>query len=224
LAAVGGFFGNLWDRATYVPKTVWVNTATDDYSLVGRIYVTAGTTVGSLVGVTQISDAGADHDAVDGHLQTTGERVFKGISGTVQLGTLGWATGAKVTAAIIPAKISIPAPTTLLSVPGRVQSRINLSNNGWGHLVARHFSGKTNASQFTVTQAELRGILQSKQVVGSPVSRTLQSADGLRYIREIDLGRQIGLDKFANLSPTNMLSVVSDKFGNIITAFPGILK
>jgi len=109
-SAVSGFFGNLWDRATYVPKTVWANTGGSDSSLAGRIYVTAGTTAGSLVGVTQVSDAFAQHDAVDGHEQTTSERVFKGVSGTVQLATLGASAAGKLTTSIAPTKISAQAP------------------------------------------------------------------------------------------------------------------
>ena len=92
-AGIGGFFGNIWDRATYAPRTVWANTGTPDYSLAGRVYVTAGTTLGSIVGVTQISDAGSKHDAVDGHVQSTGERVFKGVTGGVQLATIGVGLG-----------------------------------------------------------------------------------------------------------------------------------
>jgi len=38
-----------------------------------------------MVGVRQLSDAGSDRDAVDGHLQTPGERVVKGVTGGVQL-------------------------------------------------------------------------------------------------------------------------------------------
>jgi len=109
-------------------------------------------------------------------------------------------------------------------LPGRVQSRINLANKGWSHVVGRHFSGKPNASQFTVTQGELRGILQSKHVVGTSVTRILQSAHGIRYVREVDLGRQIGLDKFDSFNPTNVMSVLTDEFGNLVTTTPGIIK
>jgi hypothetical protein len=100
LAALGGFFGNIWDRATYVPRTVWANTGTSDYSLPGRVYVTAGTTLGSVVGVTQVSDAGAQHAAVDAHPQSTGERVFNGVSGGVQLLTVGAGVGLPMVKAI----------------------------------------------------------------------------------------------------------------------------
>ncbi len=113
LAVVGGFFGNLWDRATYVPKTVWANTEGDGFA--SRVYTTAGTTVGSLVGVTQVSDAFSQHDAVDGHEQTTGERVFKGITGSIQLATVGVGAAAKVTSAVIPTKVAVPNPQALLN-------------------------------------------------------------------------------------------------------------
>jgi len=113
LAAVGGFFGNLWDRATYVPTTVWANTEGDGFA--SRVYTTAGTTVASLVGVTQVSDAFSQHDAVDGHEQTTSERVFKGISGTVQLATVGVGAAGKLTSVVIPTKV---APATPLGARG----------------------------------------------------------------------------------------------------------
>jgi len=114
LAAVGGLFGNLWDRATYVPKTVWANTEGDGFA--SRVYTTAGTTVASLVGVTQVSDAFSQHDAVDGHEQTTAERVFKGITGTVQLATVGVGAAGKLTSAVIPAKIPARAPGAALDL------------------------------------------------------------------------------------------------------------
>lgn len=112
----------------------------------------------------------------------------------------------------------------MAGVPGRVQSRINVSNEGWAHVLKRHFSGKSNASQFAVSQNELKSILQSKQVVGCPVTRTVESADGLRYVREIDMGRTIGVDAMNGNVATSIMTTMSDKYGNLITAFPGVLK
>lgn len=68
-----------------MPTTVWANTGNSGYGLAGQIYVTGGTTVGSLVGVTQVSDACSRHDAVDAHLLSLDERVAKGIQGGLQL-------------------------------------------------------------------------------------------------------------------------------------------
>lgn len=86
---------------------------------------------------------------------------------------------------------------TLGGVPGRVQSRINLANEGMEHLVSRHLSGKVNASQFSIGEPELRGLLQSKAVVSTPVTRIVESADGVRYVREVDVQHIIGTDKFS---------------------------
>ena len=125
-----------------------------------------------------------------------------------------------------------------IQVPGRVQSRINLRNGsaaegaGFNHVLDRHFNPSKNASQFSVTPDELKTILQSKEVVSTPVSRVLQAEvklpDGTkviqdRYLREVTLNSNIGIDKFSN-SPTNIMTVLTDKFGNLVTATPGVIK
>jgi filamentous hemagglutinin len=118
----------------------------------------------------------------------------------------------------------------ILDVPGRVLSRVNLRNGsqaegaGFNHVIAEHFSGKASKSEFTVSQNELKAILQSKEVVQSPVSRILESADGPRYVREIDLGRSIGLDKFSSRQPTSTMTVLTDRYGNLVTTTPGKIK
>lgn len=115
-------------------------------------------------------------------------------------------------------------------MPGRVQTRVNLRNGsqaegaGWNHLTNEHYSSVKNKSQFTVPQEELRKILQSKEVVSTPVTRILPSADGPRYVREVDLGRNIGTDKFNNFSQTTKMTVLTDGAGNLVSAFPGVLK
>ncbi len=121
------------------------------------------------------------------------------------------------------------APNTALpNVPGRVQSRVNLStgdkSSGWTHVLDRHFNPDKNASQFTVSQSELRTTLQSHEVVNTPVTRTLESADhGTLYVREVDLGRPIGTDKFNSFQPTSTMTVMTDRFGNLVTATPGVV-
>ncbi|MFK3790324.1 hypothetical protein ACI2KO_08695 [Pseudomonas piscis] len=81
---------------------------------------------------------------------------------------------------------------TALQVPGRVQSRVNLRNGsqaegaGWNHLTNEHYSLTKNKSQFTVPQEELLQILQSKEVINTPITKILPSADGPRYVREVD--------------------------------------
>ena len=116
---------------------------------------------------------------------------------------------------------------TAIQVPGRVQSRVNLmtgdKSSGWEHVVNRHFNSEVNASQFTIGQNELRTLLQSKEVVSAPVTRILQSEQGVRYVREVNLSQTIGIDKFSG-QPTAIMTVLTDKFGNLITATPGVIK
>ncbi|KOO47185.1 hypothetical protein [Priestia koreensis] len=108
-------------------------------------------------------------------------------------------------------------------MPPIVQSRINISNDGWGHVIDRHFSNK-NASQFTISQDELRSLLTSKDIVKSPVIRSLDSADGVRYVREVTLNKSIGLDKFNNFKSTSTMTILTDKHGNLVTVTPGKIK
>jgi filamentous hemagglutinin len=70
----------------------------------------------------------------------------------------------------------------------------------------------------------LKSLLQSKDIVKTPVTRTLESADGIRYVREINVGKNIGLDKFNNMQPTSTMTVLTDKYGNLVTATPGVIK
>ena len=111
-----------------------------------------------------------------------------------------------------------------------VQSRINLKkgdkHSGWIHLVKRHFSGKENASQFTISQSDLRIILQSNEVAKIPISNTRISKDKTTGIdktlfeRIVILDRDIGVDKFSNKT-TNTMSILTDEKGNLVTATPG---
>jgi hypothetical protein len=116
------------------------------------------------------------------------------------------------------------APNGLPGVPGRVQSRINLANEGMEHVIRRHLSGNKNASQFSLAEADLRKVLGSSQEVNSPVVRTLESADGIRYVREFDAGRVIGTDRFQGNQATPLITIIADRFGNLVSAFPGLLK
>ena len=106
-------------------------------------------------------------------------------------------------------------------VPGRVQSRINLETDGIQHLTSRHLSSGVNASQFSIPLPEVRTLLQSRSVVSTPISSVVPSERGLRYIRQVDIGHPIGFDKYNGNQPTSMLTVMTDRLGNLISAFPG---
>ena len=114
-----------------------------------------------------------------------------------------------------------------------VQSRINIqigdSKAGWEHLVKRHFSGKSNASQFTISQLEVKSLLQNPEVAKIPISKTQTSVNKVTgekeilYQRIIMLDKSIGIDKFSNGS-TNTMTILTDKHGNLVTATPGVIN
>ncbi|MCA8403444.1 hemagglutinin repeat-containing protein [Burkholderia cenocepacia] len=110
------------------------------------------------------------------------------------------------------------------STPGRAQSRINITNDGMDHIGDRHLDPNVNASQFTISESDVRKLLQDPNTVSTPITRELPSADGIRYVREVNVGRPIGTDKFNNSQPTSVMTVLTDKFGNLVSAFPGKLK
>ncbi len=111
-------------------------------------------------------------------------------------------------------------------VPGRVRSRINIPvgdlKRGWRHVLHEHFNpAKKGKSQFSIDPDNLDLILREKKVVGSPISRVLGSNDGDRFVREVDVGQIIGNDARSGNAPTSLLTIMTDKFGNLITAYPG---
>jgi RHS repeat-associated protein len=108
-----------------------------------------------------------------------------------------------------------------VKVPGRVQSRINLSKKGLEHVLKRHF-GAANASRFSISFNTLKELLQNDAIVKVPVTRTVQSSKGIQYIREVDFGSfTIGKDKFNGNTNTAIMTIMTDKFGNLETVFPG---
>jgi RHS repeat-associated protein len=133
-------------------------------------------------------------------------------------------TAATAASLAMPGLRGVKPVISAVAVPGRVQSRINLKNEGMEHVVARHLSSKTNASQFSITEGEVRGLLQSKDVVNTPVSRTIDTKGGLLYVREFDAGRAIGFDKFSGGQETSTMTILTNKFGELESAFPGMLK
>ncbi|MCX8740012.1 hypothetical protein J3U56_11825, partial [Gilliamella sp. B2824] len=111
-----------------------------------------------------------------------------------------------------------------------VQSRINIQNGdsakGWNHVLNRHFNSNSNASQFTISEAEAKSLIGSDQVRNVPISNTRFSiikgtnTQQKIYERVITLDKNIGVDKFSG-KPTNTITILTDKAGNLITATPG---
>ena len=129
-------------------------------------------------------------------------------------------------------KLSRTAPR---NIPGRVQSRINIAKGqtrftplrksgepvsaGWEHVVQGHFNRPVTRSRsvFSITQDELKTILQSKQVINSPVT----SISGGQYVRTVDIGRTIGTSSLnRGGAATRTIKVFTDQAGNLITAYP----
>lgn len=110
---------------------------------------------------------------------------------------------------------------------GVVQSRVNLAENptrfspsnkaGMKHVRDRHYNPSKNAGQFTIPESDLRNILQSKQVVNTPVKQ-LESGG---FERIVNIGKNIGTVKPSlGGKATTWIKVITDKAGNIITTYP----
>ena len=115
-------------------------------------------------------------------------------------------------------------PIAMQTVPGRVQHRINLENDAMDHVIKRHINMTSNASKFSISELELRNLLASEEVVSAPIVKYANNSDGISYIREVNIGVNIGFDKFNGNKPTSVLTVFTDRFGNLLTSFPGIQK
>jgi filamentous hemagglutinin len=129
------------------------------------------------------------------------------------------------------------APNTVLDVPGRVQSRVNLASgstrftplndagnpvaSGWNHVVSRHFGGTNTQSQFTLSQSEVRGILRSDRVVSAPVTEVKMINGTPTYVRTVDVGQPVGtVRQSQGGGMTSRITVQTDSAGNLITAYP----
>jgi len=78
-------------------------------------------------------------------------------------------------------------------------------------------SNHSRLSVFNITSTELTNLLQSARVVSAPV-RAL--GDG-HFQRTVDVGRVIGYSTLKNGGgATTFLRVLTDEFGNLVTAFP----
>ncbi|WP_240476736.1 hypothetical protein [Pectobacterium brasiliense] len=96
-----------------------------------------------------------------------------------------------------------------------VQSRVNLrvgdgsTGSGLEYAWKKH-GGEwgANKSHFTVTQDELKTILQSDTVVKTSVQYSSSTGN---YIRTVDMGKNIGVDSMNNGVPTSIMTVITDK-------------
>ena len=112
-------------------------------------------------------------------------------------------------------------------IPGRVRSRVNLKGcgrrvngvckNGWEHVLEKHISGnQAGGSIFATSPEELRYILQSPIVVGA-----LVKPSGNSFVRIVKMPNYIGWDVKNGSKLTKWMTIRTDKFGNLLTAYPG---
>lgn len=80
-----------------------------------------------------------------------------------------------------------------------------------------------NASQFSISRSELADILMDNKTVTTLVTKIVQSGDSFNYVREVNVGKVIGTDKFTGYQSTSTITIMTVKFGNLVTAFPGRL-
>jgi hypothetical protein len=107
-------------------------------------------------------------------------------------------------------------------VPGRVTSRINVSNSGFAHVEKFHFNPAKalTKSQFTISKAALKALLQAKSTVRSPVTKIGEET----FSRVVSTTEFIGtLAPKYGTGPTNICTVLTDKTGALRSAFPGTM-
>ena len=85
-------------------------------------------------------------------------------------------------------------------------------------MLARHVAGGAQSagkSLFSGSAKDVQGLIRAAE----GVAPTLQK--GGNFQRFVDAGRAIGVDR-ATGAPTSVYTVISNKAGELITAFPGI--
>ena len=91
-------------------------------------------------------------------------------------------------------------------MPQMAQKRLNRS-------LLRH-----TVVQFTISKSDLTNLLQSSSTVSTPVTRVILSGDSVNYVLEVNAGQAVGTDKFNNNLLTSTMTVITDKYGNLVTS------
>jgi len=93
-----------------------------------------------------------------------------------------------------------------------------VKGSGLNYALGKHGGvDKPNKSQFSISRDELKELLQSKQVVNSPVTISPTSGD---FVHQVDVGYPVGnLPINRGGAPTNMITVITDKKGNLVNIF-----
>jgi hypothetical protein len=117
-----------------------------------------------------------------------------------------------------------------------VDTRINIANDrtastplrpatgtqvsaGFNHVLQQHFNVQPAKSRsvFTISPDDLKKILQSKQVVSSPV----KAIGGGQFVRIVNVNQVVGITALKHGgNPTSTIQVFTDIKGNLITTYP----
>ena len=79
---------------------------------------------------------------------------------------------------------------------------------------------QSQKSNFIISQEKLIDILQNEKTVNTLAYREPSFGN---YIRNVDTGRNIGIDKTTK-SSTSTMTVITDSKGNLVTTYPGFTK
>jgi hypothetical protein len=121
-------------------------------------------------------------------------------------------TGREVVQTVIEVAVSYDGPST--SPAG---AAIKIAEERFAHVLARHVAGGAetlNKSVFSGGKTEVRALLEA----AAGVAPTPQKNGNLE--RVVDAGKAIGTDRTTG-KPTSIYTVITDKKGNLVTAFPG---
>ncbi|WP_337051419.1 VENN motif pre-toxin domain-containing protein [Proteus terrae] len=118
--------------------------------------------------------------------------------------------------------------------PGITQSRVNVANvtfdngkiRGFDYAMGKHGidASVPNKSRFTVTNNEVKELLQRPDIVNKTVYNPIQIGGKVetdKFVRQVDTGKSIGVDQSGK--GTSVITIITDKKGNLINVFPGSL-
>jgi hypothetical protein len=119
-------------------------------------------------------------------------------------------------------------------IPRVAQSRINVANvtydngkvRGFKYAMGKHGVNATipNKSRFVITNDEVKMLLQRSDIVNKSVYNPIQIGGKIevdKFVRQVGVDKIIGIDQSG--MKTSILTIITDKKGNLINTFPGKL-
>jgi hypothetical protein len=197
--------------------------------------VTSLSKIGKVAGVgSEVADASA-LGRVAGEGSSVGGSLSRAASGADEVANLNRPLpNAPTVRSRIDDLMSRPQLGDIGSVPARVQSRINvrignasIKGSGLEYALKGHGGfGPASKSQFTIARAEIEMILRDPRVVRVQARPSGPSGN---FVREVDVaditgGSPIGrMPVAAGGQATTVISVLTDRYGNLVNIFPGTL-